>query len=139
MQDWNPHNDLQAQARAHRLGQRRSVLTFRLVTRGTVEERIVQKAKEKRALETVVMGKQNINQDELQSILAYGAAELFAEDDDDKNAHDGQDSKKRKRIVYDDAALEGLLERAAWEEGQAQPAAGEADDGGGDFMAAFKV
>jgi SNF2 family DNA or RNA helicase len=28
--DWNPHNDLQAQARAHRLGQNREVFIYRL-------------------------------------------------------------------------------------------------------------
>lgn len=40
--DWNPHNDLQALARAHRMGQKRSVMVFRLVTRGTIEERMLQ-------------------------------------------------------------------------------------------------
>lgn len=40
--DWNPHNDLQALARAHRLGQTSSVMVFRLVTRGTIEERMLQ-------------------------------------------------------------------------------------------------
>lgn len=29
--DWNPHNDLQAQARAHRLGQRKPVMIYRCV------------------------------------------------------------------------------------------------------------
>lgn len=36
------HNDLQALARAHRMGQQRSVMVFRLVARGTVEERMLQ-------------------------------------------------------------------------------------------------
>lgn len=40
--DWNPHNDLQALARAHRMGQKRSVMVLRLVTRGTIEERMLQ-------------------------------------------------------------------------------------------------
>ena len=35
--DWNPHNDLQALARAHRIGQKQTVLVYRLVTRATVE------------------------------------------------------------------------------------------------------
>ena len=39
--DWNPMNDLQAMDRAHRLGQRRSVSVYRLVTRRTLEERIM--------------------------------------------------------------------------------------------------
>ncbi|GFH11449.1 uncharacterized protein HaLaN_06946, partial [Haematococcus lacustris] len=40
--DWNPHNDLQAAARAHRLGQVRPVMVYRLVTRATIEERMMQ-------------------------------------------------------------------------------------------------
>ncbi|PRQ52997.1 putative DNA helicase [Rosa chinensis] len=37
--DWNPHADLQAMARAHRLGQTNKVMIYRLITRGTIEER----------------------------------------------------------------------------------------------------
>lgn len=33
--DWNPQNDLQAQARAHRIGQTKSVMIYRLLTRKT--------------------------------------------------------------------------------------------------------
>jgi hypothetical protein len=40
--DWNPQNDLQAQARAHRLGQQSGVMVFRLLARATVEERMMQ-------------------------------------------------------------------------------------------------
>jgi len=36
--DWNPQADLQAQARAHRIGQTQPVTVYRLVTQGTVEE-----------------------------------------------------------------------------------------------------
>ncbi|KAH8740642.1 brahma like protein with a HSA domain [Cryptosporidium ryanae] len=39
--DWNPQNDEQAQSRAHRIGQKREVLTLRFVTPDTVEERIM--------------------------------------------------------------------------------------------------
>lgn len=39
-QDFNPHNDCQAEDRAHRVGQTRTVYVYRLVTKGTVEERI---------------------------------------------------------------------------------------------------
>ncbi|EEP79580.1 hypothetical protein UREG_04426 [Uncinocarpus reesii 1704] len=37
--DWNPQQDLQAQDRAHRIGQTKPVLVYRLATRGTVEQR----------------------------------------------------------------------------------------------------
>jgi chromodomain-helicase-DNA-binding protein 7 len=33
--DWNPHNDIQAQARAHRIGQTKAVMVYRLLTRKT--------------------------------------------------------------------------------------------------------
>ena len=39
--DWNPSRDLQAMDRAHRLGQRRIVTVYRLITRGTLEEKIM--------------------------------------------------------------------------------------------------
>lgn len=44
-------------ARAHRLGQTGTVLIYRLVTRSTVEERILQLSKKKMVLEHVVVGK----------------------------------------------------------------------------------
>ncbi len=39
--DWNPVRDLQAMDRAHRLGQRRVVHVYRLITKGTIEEKIL--------------------------------------------------------------------------------------------------
>ncbi|WVQ82019.1 hypothetical protein IAT38_004147 [Cryptococcus sp. DSM 104549] len=39
--DWNPMKDLQAMDRAHRLGQRKVVNVYRLITRGTLEEKIM--------------------------------------------------------------------------------------------------
>jgi len=39
--DWNPQKDLQAMDRAHRLGQRKTVNVYRLITRGTLEEKIM--------------------------------------------------------------------------------------------------
>src|SRR5712672_458050 len=40
-QDFNPHNDKQAQDRAYRIGQTRDVDVVRLITRGTIEEDIL--------------------------------------------------------------------------------------------------
>lgn len=39
--DWNPVKDLQAIDRAHRLGQKRTVNVYRLITRRTIEEKIM--------------------------------------------------------------------------------------------------
>ena len=38
--DWNPSTDIQAQERAWRIGQRRNVTIYRLLTSGTIEEKI---------------------------------------------------------------------------------------------------
>lgn len=38
--DWNPQNDLQAESRAHRIGQTKVVNIYRLVTKSTIEEGI---------------------------------------------------------------------------------------------------
>lgn len=45
--DWNPTVDQQAMDRAHRLGQTKQVTVYRLICKGTIEERILQRAKEK--------------------------------------------------------------------------------------------
>lgn len=45
--DWNPTIDSQAMDRAHRLGQTKQVRVFRLITRGTIEERIRMRAQQK--------------------------------------------------------------------------------------------
>jgi len=49
--------DLQAQDRAHRIGQTRPVLIFRLVSQHTIEESVLQRASEKRKLEALIIAK----------------------------------------------------------------------------------
>jgi DNA helicase INO80 len=51
--DWNPSNDAQAMDRAHRLGQTRQVTVYRLITKGTIDERIVQLARVKKDVSRV--------------------------------------------------------------------------------------
>ncbi len=53
--DWNPHNDIQAFSRAHRIGQANKVMIYRFVTRNSVEERITQVAKRKMMLTHLVV------------------------------------------------------------------------------------
>ncbi|TVY83360.1 Lymphocyte-specific helicase [Lachnellula suecica] len=55
--DWNPQQDLQAQDRAHRIGQTKPVVIFRLATKGTVEETLLKSAEGKRRLEKAVIKK----------------------------------------------------------------------------------
>lgn len=54
--DWNPQQDLQAQDRVHRIGQTKPVLVFRLVSGNTIESKMLEKASQKRKLETLVIG-----------------------------------------------------------------------------------
>lgn len=65
--DWNPSNDSQAMDRAHRLGQTKQVTVYRLITKGTIDERIVKLARSKKAVQDMVVGTQpaqgNVNPD----------------------------------------------------------------------------
>lgn len=62
--DWNPQQDLQAQDRAHRIGQTRPVIIYRLATKGTIEQTLLEKADGKRRLEKLV-----IQKDKFRSLL----------------------------------------------------------------------
>ena len=53
--DWNPTMDLQAMDRAHRLGQTRPVTVYRLICKGTVEEKILKRASQKNKVQQLVM------------------------------------------------------------------------------------
>lgn len=53
--DWNPTVDQQAMDRAHRLGQTRDVTVYRLITRGTVEERVLESASRKDEIQKMVI------------------------------------------------------------------------------------
>lgn len=74
--DWNPQADLQAQDRAHRIGQKKQVVVYRLITENTVEVKIVERAMQKLKLDEILMQKKeqmnSINNRELLDILATG-------------------------------------------------------------------
>jgi DNA helicase INO80 len=53
--DWNPTVDQQAMDRAHRLGQTRQVTVYRMVTRNSIEERILERARQKDEIHRVVI------------------------------------------------------------------------------------
>lgn len=107
--DWNPHNDIQAFSRAHRIGQANKVMIYRFVTRNSVEERVTQVAKRKMMLTHLVVrpgmgGKgANFTKQEMDDILKFGTEELFKEDEA------GEDSQA---IHYDDKAVAELLDRS---------------------------
>ena len=87
--DWNPQNDLQAIARAHRIGQKQEVKIFRLVCSSSVDEEIIQRAKKKMVLDHLVIqtmdtagtgenrGTVPYDKTELNLILKFGAEDLF--------------------------------------------------------------
>ncbi|TPX54865.1 hypothetical protein SeMB42_g00138 [Synchytrium endobioticum] len=58
--DWNPMKDLQAMDRAHRIGQKRVVNVYRLVTRGTLEEKIMGLQKFKLNIASSVVNEENV-------------------------------------------------------------------------------
>lgn len=116
--DWNPQNDLQAQARAHRIGQKNQVNIYRLVTARSVEEDIVERAKRKMVLDHLVIQRMDttgrtvlnkrdasgttannpFNKEDLNEILKFGAEELFK--DDDENDEDPVVSTETLILLY---------------------------------------
>jgi hypothetical protein len=77
--DWNPQLDLQAQDRAHRIGQMKPVIVYRLTTKETVEKRLLTSAEQKRRLEKLVIKKgtlankridgEGLGKDDLEAVL----------------------------------------------------------------------
>uniref|UniRef100_A0A663M328 Chromodomain-helicase-DNA-binding protein 4 n=1 Tax=Athene cunicularia TaxID=194338 RepID=A0A663M328_ATHCN len=127
--DWNPHNDIQAFSRAHRIGQNKKVMIYRFVTRASVEERITQVAKKKMMLTHLVvrpgLGSKtgSMSKQELDDILKFGTEELFKDEATEGGECLGVELKKVGRsgdnkegedssvIHYDDKAIERLLDR----------------------------
>ncbi|CAG2189528.1 CHD4 [Mytilus edulis] len=132
--DWNPHNDIQAFSRAHRIGQTNRVMIYRFVTRASVEERITQVAKKKMMLTHLVvrpgLGNKstNMSKQELDDILKFGTEELFKDMAENK----GDDDDSANRIVYDDDAVAKLLDRS--QEGQE-----EKEEAMNEYLSSFKV
>ncbi len=101
--DFNPHQDIQALSRAHRIGQKQKVLCFQLMTKDTVEERIMQIGRSKMALDHALI--ESMDDDELEgadleSILRHGASALF------------NDDYQKSAINYDSAMVDKLLDRS---------------------------
>ncbi|XP_055724636.1 chromodomain-helicase-DNA-binding protein 5-like isoform X4 [Salvelinus fontinalis] len=128
--DWNPHNDIQAFSRAHRIGQNKKVMIYRFVTRASVEERITQVAKRKMMLTHLVvrpgLGSKtgSMSKQELDDILKFGTEELFKDEMEAaaramgshqklcKNNGDIKDGDEGSVIHYDDNAISKLLDRS---------------------------
>ncbi|CAL8247378.1 unnamed protein product [Lota lota] len=111
--DWNPHNDIQAFSRAHRIGQNKKVMIYRFVTKASVEERITQVAKKKMMLTHLVvrpgLGSKtgSMSKQELDDILKFGTEELFKDELGEGDSKEDDSSV----IHYDDKAIDRLLDR----------------------------
>ncbi|XP_063291293.1 TATA-binding protein-associated factor 172 isoform X1 [Pelobates fuscus] len=77
--DWNPMRDLQAMDRAHRIGQKRVVNVYRLITRGTLEEKIMGLQKFKMSIANTVISQENSS---LHSMGTDQLLDLFTLDKD---------------------------------------------------------
>jgi len=104
--DWNPQNDLQAMARAHRIGQTRAVRVYRLLTAKTYEMHMFHSASLKLGLDRAVLAHQRHNDTqngevsarkkykkekeiqakEIDQLLKKGAYDVFRDEDDDKES-----------------------------------------------------
>lgn len=91
--DWNPQNDLQAQARCHRIGQQKMVKIYRLLCRNTYEREMFDKASLKLGLDKAILQSMNTSQGgkegnnkqlskkEIEDLLKKGAYGAVMDDD----------------------------------------------------------
>lgn len=138
--DWNPQNDLQAMARAHRLNSKNHVSVYRFLTKDTVEEDVLERAKRKMVLEYAVIHqmdtsgtnfapktkeakREQFSKDELSAILKFGAQSMF------KNEEEGQQKK------LDEMDLDAILSNAEAHETELDPTG--ASSGGAEFLQQF--
>lgn len=92
--DWNPTQDAQAMDRVHRLGQKKSVVIYRLVTEGSIDEKILEKARSKEIVQELVLRGQR--RDEFGNLVHV-------------DAYDNQVNKANTRRMTRDDYLDLLL------------------------------
>uniref|UniRef100_A0A674B0A9 Chromodomain helicase DNA binding protein 4a n=1 Tax=Salmo trutta TaxID=8032 RepID=A0A674B0A9_SALTR len=139
--DWNPHNDIQAFSRAHRIGQNKKVMIYRFVTKASVEERITQVAKKKMMLTHLVvrpgLGSKtgSMSKQELDDILKFGTEELF-KDELGKGDKEGENKEEDSQVIhYDDMAVDRLLDRNQESETPEETEIGSMNE----YLGSFKV
>lgn len=117
--DWNPQMDRQAQDRAHRIGQTKPVLVFRLVSRDTAEERIVKRAFAKQQLSTLVMSGDQFSKQTTDAASAFAGAKKSSRveewtallEDLKRESIDFDIADKNSKMISDED-LEILLDRS---------------------------
>eukprot|EP00935_MAST-01C_sp_MAST-1C-sp1_P001291 g1291.t1 len=82
--DWNPQSDLQAQDRAHRIGQKKTVKVYRFVTDNTIEQKVIERAQQKLKLDAMVVQQgrlqeksAKVSKDEMLEMIKFGADTVF--------------------------------------------------------------
>ncbi|XP_022146554.1 protein CHROMATIN REMODELING 4 isoform X3 [Momordica charantia] len=98
--DFNPHADIQAMNRAHRIGQSNRLLVYRLVVRASVEERILQLAKKKLMLDQLFVNKSG-SQKEVEDILKWGTEELFSDTTITSGKDTNENGNSKDEVVTD--------------------------------------
>ncbi|KAJ3026064.1 UNVERIFIED_CONTAM: hypothetical protein HDU68_006238 [Siphonaria sp. JEL0065] len=102
--DWNPQVDLQAEDRAHRIGQKKQVMVFRFITENAIEEKVIDRATQKLRLDQLVIQQgraaQNkvataASKDDLISMIQHGAQSIFQSSDSTISNDDIDDILKR--------------------------------------------
>ncbi|XP_065201133.1 lymphoid-specific helicase-like [Planococcus citri] len=104
--DWNPQVDLQAQDRCHRIGQTRPVVVYRLVTSGTIDQRIVDFATGKRRLEKLIVKKGHFKQQRSDEIISIAELQELLDSTDHKNV------VYPNGLVLSDDEINRLLDRS---------------------------
>ncbi|KAJ5985249.1 hypothetical protein N7522_012445 [Penicillium canescens] len=138
--DWNPQADLQAMARAHRIGQTRPVSVYRLVSKDTIEEEVIERARNKLLLEfiTIQRGVTDKEASEMQNKMARVVNEPNSTDDisrilkrrGQKMFEQTDNQKKLEQLDIDSVLANAELHQT--EEAEQIQA-----DGGEEFLKAF--
>ncbi|KAJ1843714.1 DNA repair protein rhp26, partial [Coemansia sp. RSA 486] len=104
--DWNPSSDVQARERAWRLGQTRDVAIYRLMTAGTIEEKIYNRQIYKQFLSNKVLADPNqkrfFQSQSLQDLFSLAGFNDGQPGDDDDGGDDSDKDKDRSSIQSSD-------------------------------------
>ncbi|CAL5870909.1 uncharacterized protein PFLUO_LOCUS5150 [Penicillium psychrofluorescens] len=138
--DWNPQADLQAMARAHRIGQTKPVSVYRLVSKDTIEEEVIERARNKLLLEfiTIQRGVTDKEASEMQNKMARVVSEPNSTDDISRilkrrgqKMFEQTDNQKKLEQLDIDSVLANAELHQTEETEQIQA------DGGEEFLKAF--
>lgn len=97
--DWNPHQDLQAQDRAHRIGQKNEVRVLRLMSVNTVEERILAAARYKLNMDEKVIQAGMFDQKSTGSDRRQFLQAILSNDEEDEEENEVPDDETVNQMI----------------------------------------